>query len=301
MRPSENKRGGISERTELHRDVQTVGAAMEWWLWLGIAALAALVGVFIGAFACWRVIKSLQEPQLQELRMNMASDRELLLCTLRRELANYLVRLDQDRFHRLYREARGADVGIGKSDKASQQAQLALIAQNYPFYRDFDLLATREHVLYADALNIYGLEDIEAHYLNIVKFHSLTRALDENWWARGDATSDRDLEHLEEYVQKIKDTKFRQRLIAAIDEFSAHSSDDAQGRIIYETDILAVYRVPHFAETRYGFHFKDTNEFGLCGSFYHDVKDKFYQSLYRSDPKFEIEGYLDYLHIEERI
>jgi len=59
--------------------------------------------------------------------------------------------------------------------------------------------------------------------------------------------------------------------------------------------------VPHFAESRYGFHFKDTNEFGLCGSFYDDPRDKTYLNFYRSDPKFQTETYLDYLHIEGSI
>jgi hypothetical protein len=103
--------------------------------------------------------------------------------------------------------------------------------------------------------------------LNLVKFQALKLVLDEGWRFRSAATSDRDLEHLEKYVQKIKDTKFRQRLMAAIDEFFTHRRGNRlsdEGPIAYETDVLAVFCVPHFAENRYGFHFKDTNDFGLC-------------------------------------
>jgi SAM-dependent methyltransferase len=147
-------------------------------------------------------------------------------------------------------------------------------------------------VLYADALIISPLEDIEEHYLNLVRFHALQRVLDEGWKFRGDATSDRDLEHLQKYVEKIKDTKFRQRLLAAVDQFFTHRTDNrlsAEGPLAYETNALAVFYVHHFAENRYGFHFKDTDEFGLYGSFYDDSRDKTYQSLYRSDRKFEAE------------
>ena len=92
------------------------------WLVLGIAVLlAALLGFSVGGYFCWRAIQNLLQPQFRDLHLNMASDRELALRTLRRELANYLVRLDPDRFLRLYREARGADVAIGKADKASQE------------------------------------------------------------------------------------------------------------------------------------------------------------------------------------
>jgi len=242
--------------------------------------------------------------------LNMASDRELALCTLRRELANYMVRLDPDRYLHLYREARAADIAIGKADKASQEAQHAAISDKYRFYQDFDLIGTREHVLYAGALKMHSLEDIEAHYLNIVKFHALQRVLDEDWRMRSDATSDSDLEHLEKYIQKIKDTKFRQRLTAAVDELTAYKLAKYQlGQSlsvmpkapVYETGVLAVYDVPHFAEIRYGFHFKDTNEFGLYGCFYPDDRDKPIRSFYRSDRKFEAEIYLDHLRIDEPI
>jgi hypothetical protein len=235
----------------------------------------------------------------------MASDRELMLATFRRELANYLVRLDPDRFLRLYRKARQAEAAIEKADKEERDAQLTIITKRYPFYTDFDFVGTREHVLYADALNTYAIEDVEEHYLNLVKFHALQCALDPDWQFRTSATTEKDLEHLQSYVQKIKDTRFRQRLIAALGDFFAHRQRNLQfnpeGSVAYETDTLAVYYIHHYAENRYGFHFKDTNEFGLYGSFYDDSRDKTYQSFYRSDRKFEAEVTLDHLRIDVAI
>jgi hypothetical protein len=140
------------------------------WIWL---AGAALVGLFVGASLRGRAPQNLQAPMLNELALNMASDRELMLFTFRRELANYMVRLDPVRFFQLYRKARSAEAAIGSADKAEREAQLTIITKKYPMYEDFDLVGTRGHVLYADALSMHSLEDIEEHYLNLVKFHAL--------------------------------------------------------------------------------------------------------------------------------
>lgn len=165
-------------------------------------------------------------------------------------------------------------------------------------YHNFDLVDTRDHVLYADALGGYPLKDIEEHYLNLVKFHALKRVLDEGWQFRDAATSENILKHLEKYVQKIKDTRFRQCLVTAVEEYFAHRPDD--GSIEYETRLFAVSHVPHFAENRYGFHFKDTDEFGLYTLFVDD-RNKAYRGFYRSDRQFEAEIDLNYLRIDERI
>lgn len=268
--------------------------------WLGIG-IAALIGFVVGAFLHRRASQSLEAPELARLGLNMASDRELAFRTLRREIANYLVRIDPDQFLRLYRKARAADIAIGSADRGSQQEQFDAIAKKYPLYEDFDLIGARDHVLYADALSTHPLEDVEDHYMSIIKFHALLMALDENWRMRGPATSDRDLEHLEKYVKRIKDTKFRQRLMAAVGEFFARTRGDSLTPAGYETDLLSVRYVRHFAENRYGFHFKDTNEFGLYGSFYDDSRDKTYEHYYRSDRQFEAEVHLDHLHIDERL
>jgi hypothetical protein len=232
-----------------------------------------------------------------------------MLATFRRELANYMVRLDPDRFLQFYRKARAVDEAIGTADNEMREAELTIITKKYPMYTDFDLVGTREHVLYADALSMYAIEDIEEHYLNLVKFHALQRALNPHWQLRSPATSDKDLEHLQGYVQKIKDTKFKQRLDTAIAEFQAFTAAKGLSRLdepgespfIYETDVLAVRYVSHFAESRTGFHFKDTDEYALYGVFFADDRDEPYRSFYRSDADFEAENYIDHLRIDEKV
>ena len=87
------------------------------WIWL---AGAALIGFFVGASR--RGSSPQQAPIPNEQALYMASDRELMLSTFRRELANYMVRLDPDRFLRLYHEARAAEAAIDSADKAEREA-----------------------------------------------------------------------------------------------------------------------------------------------------------------------------------
>ncbi len=258
-------------------------------------------------FLAWQ---NLNAPLIDQLNENLAHDRRLFLATLRRELANYMVRLDPDRYLDLYREARAADTAIQNASKQSQEAQFADLTAMYPSYEDFDFIGVRAHVLYADALSTRSIEEIEAHFLNMVKFESLQNALDRHWnrFRYIHATSDGDLKHLEQYVIRIKDTKFKQRLEAAIREFFCYTSAKSLSRLdvnakgwIYETDVFAACYVSHYAENRYGFYFKDTNEFGLYGIFFADGRDEPYRSFLRSDAKFEAEKCLDALCIDEPI
>jgi hypothetical protein len=172
-------------------------------------------------------------------------------------------------------------------------------------YEDFDLIGTRAHVLYADAFNSHSVEDIEEHFLSLVKFHAIQRADDKDWEFRGPAVSDKDIEHLQGYVRKIKDTRFLQRLKNAVADFYTYRDsrgfEPAQHQLVYETKGLSVFRIPHIVEIRHGFHFKDTDEFGLYSVFYADGRDKPYESYYRSDRMFEAENYLDHLRIDELI
>jgi hypothetical protein len=58
--------------------------------------------------------------------------------------------------------------------------------------------------------------------------------------------------------------------------------------------------IMHVPENRYGFHFIDTDEFGLFTTFSADAS-KTYESYYRSDRTFAAAEILDYLRIEDRL
>jgi hypothetical protein len=259
---------------------------------------AALLGLIAGALLRGRSHPNTPDLSAVEDRRSAAQDRALLLHTLRRELANYMVRRDPDRFLRLYQKAHDEATEINEADKTAQVAKLTVICDKYPYYTDLDLIMVREHVLYEDAVSWRSIEEIEAHYIDLVNFHALQRALNEDWETIATATSDSDLEHLEKYAQKIKDTKFKQRITDAVDVFYRFRDgyeriDDTP--IIFENDVIQVQHAYHIAEFRYGIYFKDTDEYGLYSFFVDDDRDKTYYSYYRSDHKFENEGYLETL------
>ena len=117
------------------------------------------------------------------------------------------------------------------------------------------------------------------------------------------ATSDSDLRQLEWYVEKVKDTKFRQRFIGAAREFFGHwynSHSQAERSSDYETEALSVSSLPSLSDSRYGFHFKDTDEFGLYVYFRSD-DGKEHKEFFRSNSEFEATINLDHLHIDDPI
>jgi hypothetical protein len=228
-----------------------------------------------------------------EQSRNMACDRNFALSVLRRELANWMFKRDPDRYRQVYKAAHEATTAIATVNLAEQRRQLTKLAEQYPFYTDFDLIATRDYILYADALNTNSYDDVERHYTDIICFQALQTAIDENWPGTG-ATSDIELEHLDSYLLRFKDTRFKMRMEEALREFKAYlrGRGDSAGLEIYETALLAVRHVAHFAEVRYGVHFKDTNEFGLHGVFFADNRDEPYTSFYRSNARFTEETLL---------
>src|SRR3954449_5492550 len=98
------------------------------------------------------------------IRRNLAQDRELALMTLRRELANHMVRHDPDRYIKLYRRACVVESGIKGMSKNDREKRFVKITEKIPYYADFDLIGVREHVLYADGFSMYSTDDLEDHY-----------------------------------------------------------------------------------------------------------------------------------------
>lgn len=265
------------------------------WVWL---ICAALVGIGGGVFLGFRGATLLMQPGIMERNRNIAGDRNFALSVLRRELANWMFRRDPNRYRRAYKAAHEATAAIAAADRAEKRRQLAKLAEQYPFYTDFDLVGTRDYVLYADALGTNSYDDIERHYTDIIRFQALQAAVDENWPGTG-ATSDKELEHLDSYTLRVKDTLFRARMEEALREFNAYrrAKGDSAGPDMYETAVLVVRSVAHFAEVRYGIHFKDTDEFGLYGVFFADDRDKPSTGFYRSNASFTEETILDDMSI----
>jgi hypothetical protein len=212
-----------------------------------------------------------------------------------------MFRRDPDQYLRTYKKAHEAAAPINGADRTDQRGQLAKLTEQYRLYTDFDSLGTRDYVLYGDALSNNSYDEIERHYTDIIRFQALQIAIDENWseiYPRVRPTNEAELAHLEKYVQRFKDTRFKIRLKDAIREFRIYEANGAR-EPFYETTVFSVRPVSHFAESRYGVHFKDTGECGLYTVFNDDIRDKTYMNFYRSDATFQKETMLDELLIDE--
>ncbi len=268
-----------------------------WWM-----ALAALGGLIVGAKSHALSVRDSLRVHLR----NQAGDRAFLLRILRRELANWLVRRNPFRFLKTYHKAHDAAVELLAKDARVQRAQLLVLCERHPMYTDFDFIGVREYVLYADALGISDYETVEQHFLDLLTFQTLQQALDENWryWA---AESADDLDHLEKYVRRVKDTRFKARLQRAAELHDAYQagcfpvgeSFGPDNDPLFETEQFSVHRLSHFCETRRGFHFKDTDERGIQGIFHGDERS--YHHYLRSGPDFINEQFLDAMRLDEAI
>lgn len=251
------------------------------FLWLVVAAVVGLVaGFFFGLKSSAESVR----PGLQRLQETMAYDRNNYLRVLRRELANHLMQRDSTRFERLYEKLH---YDLQRYDTFSKEAlagELRALVERFPQYDDFDLIGTRQHVLYPDAFGIVDDEEASEHFRTLVRFQALNARLDSSW-STVRATSDDDLKHLHEYAAKVRDAKLKKRLKAAIDLYYLAGDQTKDG---FENRTFSVERVRHVAENRYGVHFKDTDEYGVYGSFYGDRPEPF-ESYFRTNSMFEDE------------
>jgi hypothetical protein len=268
-------------------------------IWVSLAC-AVIVGLIAGFLLGAREAVSSMQSALRQLNHELATDREFLFRVLRRELANWMLRRDPDRYLRIYKGAREAAEAISVAGPREQRAQLTKLTEKYPYYVDFDLVNAREHILYADALSLSDYDEVERHFTDIVRFQALQISLDDNW-CRFRATSYKDLVHLEQYVQQFKDTRFAKRLKDAVHDFNIYRRAKNEGRgAVYENATFSVRPVAHFAESRSGFHFEDTDEFGLHTIFVDD-NGKSYENYYRSDATFDQTIFLNNLRIDEPV
>ena len=227
------------------------------------------------------------------------ADKLLLLTTLCRELANYMIRRDPKRFLAVYKKGRAAaEMANGTVSGESKKALLKMLSDKYPFLSNFDIVQVRDYVLYEDALSHFPPEDIEQTYIDIVQFKALGNSL--KWWY--DITDfENEEDHLGRYVQRIEDTILQQKLHLAIGQYydsrnnenDSHLEKDAYGKI-FDCSWFALHRLSHKMENRYGIYFKDTDNYGIYSSFIYD-NGRMSESYYRSDQSFVLEEPLDAL------
>ena len=259
-----------------------------------IVGIIALIGGFLIG---WKSGAKVVVPALDQIANTLAIDRANFLQTLRRELANILIWRKPQRYLQLYQQIHGEVSSLRSWKPEELRKRLAEMSENYPYYSDFDAVATREYVLYADGVSMMDDEELERCYRDLVIFMELSVIADEAWKDAASkmfvhTMSDKELGHLTEYVQKIEDTKLKLRIQRAMDDNAMARREDARN---LNNDFYAITDLPHFAENRYGVHLKRTNEFAIYSFFAFD-DGRFSYSFFRSDPTFEMEQPLRPLH-----
>lgn len=236
-----------------------------------------------------------QASVIEKLEVASAHDRMGFLNTLRREIANYLVWEDPDRFQQLYNVVQVEVSAYAEMTAKGRAERMKALTSKYPQYSDFDVIGTRVYVLYPDGVSWLGIEGLETAYCDIANFQAILIAAEPHWkyFSVADA---KEAEHLAGYVRQVHDTKLQLDIERAVGEY--HRAGTQRGDV-YETRDYRVQNVEHFAENRLGVHVKASNEFGLYGFFIFDETEpdgspKIHYSYYRSDPSFQSEGGLDY-------
>lgn len=260
------------------------------WVLLAMGVTGGLVAGFF--FGAWVMISSMKDG-LQQASREKAGDQDLLMHTFRRELANYLFRADPDRYHALYERARTEEADILAGHRKSRGELLTRIASNKQLISDFDLVGAREFVLYTDALNMYSYEEIEEHYLDIVRWQAIQRADNSAWMFRHNPTSDGDLNYLPNYKARYQDSRLLERLERTMGLYWFSRQGSALRDV--DNDFFSVSYVHHIAENRYGIHLKDTDEYGLFWTF---DDDRHFEGYLRSNADFTEEKCLDLLVLE---
>ncbi len=254
-----------------------------------VGLVALVVGFFLGV----KLIAKGSLPRLKEIDKAQAIDRANYLFTLRRELANLLIWRDSQRYVKLYQEL-CLEFKSFKSWRLDEiNKRLSELSKEYEFYNDFDIIGSKEYVLYSD--NWHNYEELEARYRDIATFVALSLVANASWIdARYQIDFDftKELEpdernHLLEYGDRIEDTKLIMRIGQAMDAFRTMNESG-----LLENDFFTIrpLRSPT-PDIRYSIHIKRTDEFAIYSVFYYDEGGS-REEYYRSDSTFEKDIYL---------
>ena len=117
---------------------------------------------------------------------------------IRRELAGYLVTHNREAYLALCRRAFGICAEIQSRSEQEQTQMLQELSSKYPDYESFDLSGVKEYVLAHEVLGDYfSFEEVENHYLEIIKFQCLSQLVDNSWRFRPGPLDFLDIDHLE--------------------------------------------------------------------------------------------------------
>jgi hypothetical protein len=207
---------------------------------------------------------------------------------LRRELANIIVTDNPAAMGNLYRKCWAFELEMQKADASRVESELTVLTARYPLYVDFDLLGTRHFIPYSDATNMLSEDDIVDRYQDISKFIVLRGIIAKS---SQPIFSEYEDTILQKTMRRETDRRFRLRTIDAIERYDLvrySTNRNLLEPFEYECRDYSVTPLDHFAESRWGIYFKDTQECAIYSVFYGD-DSKSFKSFYRSDIRFQEE------------
>ena len=259
---------------------------------LFFVGIAALVGGFLLGM---KLTAKAALPGIKEIQGAQAIDRANYLFILRRELANILIWRDPQRYLKLYQELSSELSSLESWRLEEVKKRLAKLCEKYPGYDDFDIIASKEYVLYADGVSWNSYENLEARYRDIATFVALSLVGDPSWkdkrWHINLDFTDEFIpdghEHLSEYIVQIEDTKLMVRIDQAMASYQTMKESG-----LLDNDFLTIKPMRGLTpDIRYSIHIKRTNEFAIYSIFHYDEGGA-RKEYYRSDSTFEKEIYL---------
>lgn len=253
-----------------------------------------LAGYFIGFKVSKRQNTEVTNILKNELITSNASDRSAYLGVLRRELGNEIMNRDPDRYLKNYYHLLDEKAKFEKLANEEIITRIQTISQDFRYFTDFDVIGTRDYVLYSNAFDTEDIDSLIRTYNNIVSYALLQTKIDEFWKYKVSEISEEELEHLKEYVSKVRDTKFLAHLHQAERDYWNYKVTEPED-LSFENNEYTVHPITDVAEVAYGVYIKKTDEYGIFSTFYGDNKN--FDSYYRTDATFEKRIPLYNLHI----
>ena len=254
-----------------------------------------LISLVVGFLLGIKLTVKTALPEIKEMEKTRAIDRGNYLFTLRRELANILIWRDPQRYVKLYQELCSEFKSFKSWRLEEINKSLSELSKKYEFYNDFDIIGTKEYVLYSDHWHNY--EELEARYRDITTFVALSLIASKSWidaqyqidFPFTDEYVPDKLEHLLEYVDRIEDTKLIMRIDQAMDAY--YSMRDNESGMLDNDFFTVKMHYRSSPDLCYALHIKRTNEFAIFSRFIHDDGHTT-DNYFRSDSTFEKEQLL---------
>lgn len=255
--------------------------------------LSGIIGLIIGFFIASKIMHSDNDDAIRSLKSQKDADQDEYLKVLLRSLSHVMIVRDLDAYCRIKKRTFEKVKEFKKYSQDAKSQTLSLIAEEYPYINDFDKMNVKEFVLPLDSASLLSTEELGKVYEDIHIF--LAQNNDPSVYP--EEVLKKNEEFFEEYIQRLRDAVFKQNVLREINAYKNAEVASDKKNLNYNFRNIQILPLNHFAETRYGLHFKNTDEYAIYGIFYDD-NSKAHETVYRSNKSYEAEESLDALVVD---